>query len=597
MRRFARLLLPIFALIAVAAFPGGDAFGQLEALMPGVNGEAETPADEPPEPAVAEPMLVPDSLLSPRATLGHFLGNMNAGEYAAAAECLDMTSKDRASRGKDLAYNLKAVLDRLEEVDIEKIPDDANFQQDGQNVWQFPHEPNIQIAKDAAGAWRFTPETVAAIDKLYAMHKSEKVISGGNWLRNLFPEKLTEEALLLPWYQWICLIIVILIGVLADAIVRFMLHRAAETWFKVAKVKVDKKLERSVWKPVGLLTRALTWYVGTLLIGLPPLVLDILLIAVQFFAVIVGIWTAFRMIDLLANYLLSKAQRTRTKFDDLFIPLVSRSLKIFATCVGIISLAQTFGWPIAGLLGGLGLGGAALALASKDSVANVFGSITVLVDRPFEIGDWIVTEGVEGSVEAVGMRSTRVRTFYNSLISVPNSRLITAVVDNMGKRRYRRIKTTLGLQYDTPPDRIDAFCEGIRELIRRHPYTRKDYYHVYFNQFSGSSLGVLLYCFLECPDWSVELRERHRLFVDILRLADQLGVSFAFPTQTLHMFQEKAPAADGSYFHEPLDAGRQTAASITGQPLSASERPGLVEFPGPYQDEQHSGPTPEDEIE
>jgi MscS family membrane protein len=269
-------------------------------------------------------------------------------------------------------------------------------------------------------------------------------------------------------------------------------------------------------------------------------VLVILLFAVQFFAVVAAVWTGFRMIDLFSSFLLKKASKTSTKFDDLLIPLVSRTLKVFVGCIGVVSFAEAFNLPIAGLISGLGIGGVALAFAAKDTVANLFGSLTVLVDRPFEIGDWIVTDGAEGSVETVGMRSTRVRTFYNSLITIPNSNLTTAVVDNMGRRRYRRIKTMLGLEYDTPPDKIEAFCEGVRELIRRHPYTRKDYYHVYLNQFSASSLDVLLYCFIECPDWAIELREKQRLFLDILKLADALGVSFAFPTQTLHLHQEEA---------------------------------------------------------
>ena len=96
----------------------------------------------------------------------------------------------------------------------------------------------------------------------------------------------------------------------------------------------------------------------------------------------------------------------------------------------------------------------------------------------------------------------------------------------------------LSITYQTPPGMIDAFCEGIRELIRLHPYTRKDYYHVYLNKFGASSLDILLYCFLETPDWSTELRERHRLFVDILRLAEKLGISFAFPTHTVWLQRE-----------------------------------------------------------
>jgi MscS family membrane protein len=185
------------------------------------------------------------------------------------------------------------------------------------------------------------------------------------------------------------------------------------------------------------------------------------------------------------------------------------------------------------IIGALGVGGVALAFAAQDTLNNFFGSITVLFDRPFGIGDWIVIGDIEGTVERVGFRSTRVRTFYNSVVTIPNSRMVNTHVDNYGARRYRRIRIDIAITYSTPPEKIDAFCEGIRELVRLHPYTRKDYYHVYLNQFAASSLDILLYLFLEAPDWSTELRERHRLFVDIIRLARRLGVEFAFPTQTV----------------------------------------------------------------
>ena len=196
-----------------------------------------------------------------------------------------------------------------------------------------------------------------------------------------------------------------------------------------------------------------------------------------------------------------------------------------------------------------------LAFAAQDTIGNFFGSITVLFDRPFGIGDWIVIGDVEGTVERVGFRSTRVRTFYNSMVTIPNSKMVNTQVDNYGARRYRRARVMLSLTYDTAPEKIDAFCEGIRELIRLHPYTRKDYYHVYFNQFADSSLNILLYTFFEVPDWGTELRERHRLFVDILRLADRLGVEFAFPTQTV-VLQRAARS----------DAARDTASAMVSDP-------------------------------
>jgi MscS family membrane protein len=159
------------------------------------------------------------------------------------------------------------------------------------------------------------------------------------------------------------------------------------------------------------------------------------------------------------------------------------------------------------------------------------------------------------------MRSTRIRTFYNSIVTIPNNNLITAVIDNMGARYYRRFRTFVSVPLDTEPERIDAFCEGIRELIRRHPYTRKDLFHVYLHEFKTYSLDILLNVFFVCPDSAIEFRERGRLISDILRLAKELGVRFAVPTQTLFNGEtpsdEPVPIGD-----DPITLGRSAAVKI-----------------------------------
>jgi MscS family membrane protein len=222
--------------------------------------------------------------------------------------------------------------------------------------------------------------------------------------------------------------------------------------------------------------------------------------------------------------------------------LLRKILRLVVVLVVVLFVLTWWGHPPTSVLGALGIGGLALAFAAKDTLGNFFGSITVLFDRPFGIGDWIVIGDVEGTVERVGFRSTRVRTFYNSMVTLPNSYIVNTQVDNYGARQYRRARIMLSVAYSTPPEKIDAFCEGIRELIRLHPYTRKDYYHVYFNKFAASSLDILLYTFFEVPDWGTELRERHRLFVDILTLAKKLGVEFAFPTQTVWLERSRGSA-------------------------------------------------------
>jgi MscS family membrane protein len=262
--------------------------------------------------------------------------------------------------------------------------------------------------------------------------------------------------------------------------------------------------------------------------------------------------------------------------------MVKRTAKIFIAAIGLVYLASAFSIEILPLLTGLGIGGLAVAFAAKDTIENFFGSVAVILDRPFEIGDWIYVNEVEGTVEDLGFRSTRIRTFYNSLVTVPNATLVRAKVDNYGRRKYRRFKTMINVTYDTHPDKIEAFCSGIREIIKLHPYTRKDYYHVWLNNFGPHSLDILVYMFFECPDWSIELREKHRFMLDVVRLADRMGVEFAFPTQTLHVSQ-----LDSTIEHKPgniPDADAERRAVLEGRKLArelTQDQPWKTELPGP----------------
>jgi MscS family membrane protein len=230
-----------------------------------------------------------------------------------------------------------------------------------------------------------------------------------------------------------------------------------------------------------------------------------------------------------------RAAGTDTKLDDQLVPLVRKSLKILVVVGGALFVLQNMEVDVGSLLTGLGIGGLAFALAAKETLANFFGSIMIFVDRPFQIGDWVVVKGAEGIVEEVGFRSTRVRTFYNSVITVPNAHFTDAQIDNYGKRQYRRVFTTLNLTYDTTPEQMQAFCEGVRAIIRANEFTRKDYYEVHMSAFGAHSLDVMVYFFFRVPSWSDELRERHNVFLEIMRLAKSLGVQFAFPTQTLNV--------------------------------------------------------------
>jgi MscS family membrane protein len=406
------------------------------------------------------------------------------------------------------------------------------------------------------------------------------------WLEDAVPEALKHGRFFgLEYWQWIGLLVLIFLGFVADHVVRAIFRPVIRGGIKRAGSHVDEQSVKDAVRALGLFAGAVVWLVLVKALVLSGTTREIAGAAVGVYAVFTGTLVGWRFTDLLADVLLHLAKRSEAKFDDILVPLLRKTLKVFIVAFGVVYGAQNLNIDIVPLLTGLGIGGLAFAFAAKDTIENFFGSIAVILDRPFEEGDWGVIGDVEGTVEELGFRSTRVRTFYNSQVTVPNATLVRANVDNYGRRTYRRWKTYIGVQYDTSPEKLLAFTEGIRELVRQHPYTRKDFYQVWCNDFGDSSFNILLYIFHHVPDWATELRERERLFVDIVRLADRLGVEFAFPTRTVHLYNEEhtphQPQYDiprGANDGDSRRAGAEAARAITEDRPWRKERPGPVEF-------------------
>lgn len=498
-------------------------------------------------------------LSSPRATMTTFLAAMNDAREGNrqrledAVECLDLSEVAAMVRNEAgrLAGDLKTYLDKTERIDLQSIP-----QQVESRRWVYQRTPvgEVSMIRQDDGLWLFSPETIDSLPALLDSVRNKDFVKGldnaggaaptlADWVRGRVPGWGLDRLLLLEVWQWFALLALALLGVFLDRLVRLILR----FWLRKILIKSDKLRKQDALtdfeKPVGILAMALVWWVLLPLLHLPLVALAALLFASKLVAAFAGVWAAYKLVDLVSAHLMTVAKDTDTQLDDILVPMLRRALKILVVAFGVIFIAQNLDIDVTSLLAGLGIGGIAIALAAKDTVENLFGSVTVLTDRPFRIGDWVVIGEEEGTVEEIGFRSTRIRTFYNSLITVPNALLVRSAVDNLGQRRYRRFKTTIGVQYDTPPDRVDEFCEGIRELIRTQEHTRKDYFMVYLNEFSDSSLGILLYTFFETPDWPAELEARHTLMLEIIRLAHRLGVEFAFPTRTLHVASmPEAPA-------------------------------------------------------
>jgi len=249
---------------------------------------------------------------------------------------------------------------------------------------------------------------------------------------------------------------------------------------------------------------------------------------------VVVTWLLFRVVDAFAKYLGNLASQTDSKVDDALIPLGQKAIKIFLFLLAFLVALQNIGYSVTGLVAGLGIGGLALALAAQDTVANLFGSVMILLDRPFRVGDWIKGTDFEGTVEEVGFRSTRVRTFPRTLVTVPNKQMADMVIDNQQAMPARRIQIVVGVTYATTPAQMRQALEGIRAIIERLPGMWAEGTLVRFNEFGASSLNILVRCFTTNIGMDEHSRVREELHFAIMDLFESLGIEFAFPSQTIY---------------------------------------------------------------
>ena len=475
---------------------------------------------------------------TPRRATETFIENLQSQRHhpKEASTCFDFSRFEGGEKDRELiARQLKAVIDaRGLFIYFDRIPDEPDFlsPEDKQHrVVLFPREmPQLSLHK-SGDRWLFTPQAVSATAGLY---------------RETFALDLEGMALYLPQFfhvsvagakvwQWLGLLGLLALALLLARLIHAVMSSAMHRALKRQKIDWVEHARKTTTWPITLLLTA-----GLIAPVLPELNLPVrfsLVLSIALKVVATGsvVLVAYRFTDTLASFLSEKASKTSTRLDDQLVPLVRKSLKAALTVIGVIFVLQNLQVDVGSLLAGLGLGGLAFALAAKDTLANFFGSLMIFVDRPFQIGDWVKMAGVEGTIEEVGFRSTRVRTFYSSLVTVPNSKVADGIIDNLGERRYRRLKMTLGLTYDTPPEKVQAFVEGIRAILEANPGIYAEPSNVFFHDLGPSALEILVYTFLDVPNWGEELKARHNILLELMRLARVLGVSFAFPTQTLHL--------------------------------------------------------------
>jgi len=491
------------------------------------------------------------NLSNPKATVNTFLSNLQEDNFKpdVAAQTLIPTAStiDR----NEIVIKIKQVLDGAGVlIDIDDIPDNSNYIDSSKSKQRYYlaelEYPEIYLEKKNAN-WYFSEKT---IKKIPLLHKTVYPF-GTDKLMNILPKLGNEKILGLHTWQHISILILIILCVIIHKVLTYIVDVII---FRILNRKGYKRVAHDYIIPVAR-PFSLIIIVALLIIFVPVLQLPItvnhylvllLNALLPFFATVM----AYRIVDILGEYLLKMAEKTESTMDDQIVPVLKRVLKIFVVVIGCLFILSKLRFDITALLAGISIGGLAIALAAQETIKNFFGSLMIFFDKPFLIGDWITADTIDGTVEEVGFRSTRIRTFRDSVITVPNGKLTDMAIDNHGLRKYRRFYTNITVTYDTPVHVMQAFVDGLKKIVEKHPKTRKDFYNIYFNNMSAYSLDVMFYVFLEVPTWQEELQHKEELLIEIMQLAKTLGVQFAFPTQTLHMenFPGKpslSPAYDG----------------------------------------------------
>lgn len=495
---------------------------------PSVAGAAGTTTS----PALAPP-VDPDS---PRASITRFLDLTRQRRYDEAGAYLAV-SETQAPRAAELARYLKAVLDRHLWVDLERLsPRAAGDEKDGlpagmDEVGRLPGPEPVRMVRlegvpDAR--WVFSNGTVSRIDYWYAS-------LADRWIREHAPEVMLRTGPKeLLWWQWIAVLLITLLAVAGGRLLKVPVAFLLRRLFSKTKTSWDDALLERSGGPLTLLLGVAVASTLVPFLGLYAPAGQFVSGLLRASGLVALFWVLWRSVDIAETALRTSAWNQGASTRSL-MSLGAALAKVLVGVCGIIAALSELGYAVSGLLAGLGIGGLALALAAQKTGENLFGSLSLALDRPFDVGEFVKVEDFVGHVETVGLRSTQFRTLDRTLITIPNGRMADMRIENYTSRDRMRLACTLGLMYGTSSAQLRTVTQGLESLLRSHPRVRADGVSVYFQELGVSSLNIGVVATFETPDWNEFQALRQDVLIQILEVVERSGASFAFPTRTVHL--------------------------------------------------------------
>lgn len=351
---------------------------------------------------------------------------------------------------------------------------------------------------------------------------------------------ISENILIRPIFLRIILALILIIsGFILSYIFSKFIIKLLKNLAKKTQNDFDDLLLNVLEKPAKVLIIGLSIWAAISIFSIPVFLQSFLTRILRTFFIVIVFWFLYCSADSIAfmfeRYLNKSSKKTSPVLTNLF----RKSIKFIIVLLEVFMIIKEWGYDISGLIAGIGVGGLALSLAAKDAASNLLGSITIMLDKTYSVGDWIQANDIEGFVEEIGFRSTKIRTFANSLISVPNSILSNEPVTNWSKRGKRRVSFNLQIPLNTPAHKIESLISKIKEMIENNDDINQEYHVVSVSGFGEASLEIVIYYFTNSTAWADNLKVSQVVNLNILKLFEEAGVAIIPPRSIMVQNIEK----------------------------------------------------------
>jgi MscS family membrane protein len=525
------------------------------------------PAQVVPAPAAPATPAIHDPLNrdTPQSSAFSFLEACRARDYARAQRYLDLRKLDdglRASDGPKLAQQLGQVLDRDPRFDVASlstmadggIGDGLARNQEVVDTFDVDGKPEQLLLKHTAlrsglQVWLFAPESVSLIPKL-------AVVSSSSPIEKYLPPLLVGWTLMdTPLYRWIAMaLLIVLLAALSRWISRLALW-LADLLVKRTRLRIDSQVLHSFTGPFQLIFPVAMFRGAIPMLGLSALVRLVAERLCEFFLIVGSAWLCMRIADALASGLEIVLLARNNSFPRSTLSLSARLLKIAILVFAFTALLSDWGYNTSTILAGLGVGGIAIALAAQKTIENLFGGVSVISDRPVRIGDFCKFGTGAGTVEDIGLRSTRIRTVDRTLVTVPNGVFSAMTLENFSRVDKTLFHIKLNLLRDTTPEQVRALLESIGGTLKAHPRIESGAMPIRFVGIGSYSLDLEVFVYVRTTDGDEFLTIQQDLLLTILDEVAAAGTALALPTQA--SIDYSAPRHPVPEAREPVhDGGR-----------------------------------------